>query len=330
MRTCITGAHFFDGKRVRTIEGHATRERHGEVQLSPVQKSFLEHFSFQCGYCTPGFVNATTVLVERLTHEPVAKDRLEDDDHAGARRASMPLHRLRALLRGGEGARALDARAREGGRNEPRRLSVRACGARPRAGSPCWRWRRAGQPRRRRPPHPPSARSSAAVPRRGRRLRGLPHRARRGADCGARCLDYVGLRDVLRHQHHAGSQARDRRLECGRRSTRRCTTALRPRAPAVPGNAVHVVPAMPRDDVDADLRVSDGSSNRWRWRAGGRTARSRSTCAGHLRVEVAVPRERALPDASKGASADWRADAIWPTRSAIAPSATRRADGSGN
>jgi xanthine dehydrogenase YagT iron-sulfur-binding subunit len=78
IRTCITGAHFFDGKRVRTIEGHATRDAHGEVQLSPVQKSFLEHFSFQCGYCTPGFVNATTVLVERLAHEPVAKDRLED------------------------------------------------------------------------------------------------------------------------------------------------------------------------------------------------------------------------------------------------------------
>ena len=75
VRTCITGAHFFDGKKVRTIEGHAKRNEQGEVvELSPVQQKFLEHFSFQCGYCTPGFVNAATVLIERLKREPMAKD----------------------------------------------------------------------------------------------------------------------------------------------------------------------------------------------------------------------------------------------------------------
>jgi aerobic-type carbon monoxide dehydrogenase small subunit (CoxS/CutS family) len=79
VRTCITGAHFFAGKRVRTVEGHATRDANGAVlELSPVQQAFLTHFSFQCGYCTPGFVNAATILVERLAHEPVAKERLED------------------------------------------------------------------------------------------------------------------------------------------------------------------------------------------------------------------------------------------------------------
>lgn len=78
VRTCITGAHFFDGKKVRTVEGHAQRNNQGEVtQLSPVQQKFLEHFSFQCGYCTPGFVNGATVLVERLKKAPITKAQVE-------------------------------------------------------------------------------------------------------------------------------------------------------------------------------------------------------------------------------------------------------------
>ncbi|HKT99364.1 MAG TPA: (2Fe-2S)-binding protein [Paraburkholderia sp.] len=78
MRTCITGAHFFNGRSIRTIEGHAKRNEAGEVvELSPIQQKFLDHFSFQCGYCTPGFVNAATVLLERLKREPIAKADVE-------------------------------------------------------------------------------------------------------------------------------------------------------------------------------------------------------------------------------------------------------------
>jgi aerobic-type carbon monoxide dehydrogenase small subunit (CoxS/CutS family) len=76
---CITPASFFDGKRIRTIEGIAARdEKTGEIMPSPVQQAFLDHFSFQCGYCTPGFVNAATVLIERLKREPVARDKVEE------------------------------------------------------------------------------------------------------------------------------------------------------------------------------------------------------------------------------------------------------------
>ena len=78
-RTCITGAHFFEGKSIRTVEGHAERDEDGEIaSLSEVQQQFLEHFSFQCSYCAPGFVNAATGLVERLQREPVAREALED------------------------------------------------------------------------------------------------------------------------------------------------------------------------------------------------------------------------------------------------------------
>ena len=78
VRSCITGAHFFHGRAIRTIEGHAKRNDAGEVvELSPIQQKFLEHFRFQCGYCTPGFVNAATVLIERLKRQPVAKADVE-------------------------------------------------------------------------------------------------------------------------------------------------------------------------------------------------------------------------------------------------------------
>lgn len=78
VRSCITGAHYFAGKRIRTVEGHAKRDAAGAiVELSPVQQAFLDHFSFQCGYCTPGFVNAATVLLERLKKTPVAAAEVE-------------------------------------------------------------------------------------------------------------------------------------------------------------------------------------------------------------------------------------------------------------
>jgi aerobic-type carbon monoxide dehydrogenase small subunit (CoxS/CutS family) len=78
IQTCITGAHDFAGKSIRTIEGHAERDGDGNVvRLSPVQQAFVEHFAFQCGYCTPGFVNAATVLMENLKRSPVARKDLE-------------------------------------------------------------------------------------------------------------------------------------------------------------------------------------------------------------------------------------------------------------
>jgi aerobic-type carbon monoxide dehydrogenase small subunit (CoxS/CutS family) len=78
VRTCITGANYFHGKSIRTIEGHAKRDEAGAVvELSLIQQKFLEHFSFQCGYCTPGFVNAAIVLIERLKRQPVARDKVE-------------------------------------------------------------------------------------------------------------------------------------------------------------------------------------------------------------------------------------------------------------
>ena len=72
IHTCITPADVFANKSVRTIEGIAKR---GE--LTAVQTAFLDHFAFQCGYCTPGFVNQAQVLVESLARAPVPKAEVE-------------------------------------------------------------------------------------------------------------------------------------------------------------------------------------------------------------------------------------------------------------
>jgi len=70
--TCIATAMDFAGKKVRTIEGHAAGGR-----LSPLQQAFLEHYSFQCGYCTPGFVNEAQALLENLARAPAPKAEIE-------------------------------------------------------------------------------------------------------------------------------------------------------------------------------------------------------------------------------------------------------------
>jgi aerobic-type carbon monoxide dehydrogenase small subunit (CoxS/CutS family) len=71
--TCIASAASFDGKTIRTVEGLA---RDGE--LSVLQKAFIRHFAFQCGYCTAGFLNEGQVLLERLAKAPVKRADLEN------------------------------------------------------------------------------------------------------------------------------------------------------------------------------------------------------------------------------------------------------------
>jgi aerobic-type carbon monoxide dehydrogenase small subunit (CoxS/CutS family) len=47
-----------EGKDVTTIEGLAQGE-----ELDPVQRAFLEHQAFQCGYCTSGMIMAAKALL---------------------------------------------------------------------------------------------------------------------------------------------------------------------------------------------------------------------------------------------------------------------------
>jgi aerobic-type carbon monoxide dehydrogenase small subunit (CoxS/CutS family) len=72
MLACSTPVALLQGQTITTVEGVGSAQR-----PSKVQQAFLDHFAFQCGYCTPGFVMATTMLMERLRVTPVAKDQLE-------------------------------------------------------------------------------------------------------------------------------------------------------------------------------------------------------------------------------------------------------------
>ncbi len=59
-RSCQVPVTDVRGKEMITIEGLAK----GEL-LHPLQKAFLEHDAFQCGFCTPGMIlNAYSVLKE--------------------------------------------------------------------------------------------------------------------------------------------------------------------------------------------------------------------------------------------------------------------------
>ncbi len=72
MPTCVLPAVSFHGKTIRTVEGLA---KNGE--LSALQKAFIDHFAFQCGYCTAGFLNEAQVLLERLARKRVGRAELE-------------------------------------------------------------------------------------------------------------------------------------------------------------------------------------------------------------------------------------------------------------
>jgi aerobic-type carbon monoxide dehydrogenase small subunit (CoxS/CutS family) len=70
--TCIVPAVRFNGKSIRTVESHA---KNGV--LTALQTAFIEHFAFQCGYCTAGFLNEAQVLLERLAKSRVSRAELD-------------------------------------------------------------------------------------------------------------------------------------------------------------------------------------------------------------------------------------------------------------
>jgi len=57
-RACLLLAPQVDGAHVTTIEGLAA-----EDDLHPLQAAFRDSHSFQCGFCTPGFLAAAVELL---------------------------------------------------------------------------------------------------------------------------------------------------------------------------------------------------------------------------------------------------------------------------
>lgn len=58
--SCLVLGAEADGREIATIEGMAKNGK-----LHPLQENFIEHAALQCGICTPGFLMAAKVLLER-------------------------------------------------------------------------------------------------------------------------------------------------------------------------------------------------------------------------------------------------------------------------
>jgi carbon-monoxide dehydrogenase small subunit len=63
MKSCLMLAVEAAGRKIITIEG---------LKDTPIQQAFVEHFAFQCGYCTPGFIMNCHSLIQK---KPDADDK---------------------------------------------------------------------------------------------------------------------------------------------------------------------------------------------------------------------------------------------------------------
>ena len=58
--SCLVLGAEVGGAKIETIEGMAKGD-----QLHPLQKNFISHAALQCGICTPGFLIAAKVLLDK-------------------------------------------------------------------------------------------------------------------------------------------------------------------------------------------------------------------------------------------------------------------------
>src|SRR6201987_2290340 len=68
---CLTLAVACEGHEVTTIEGVGV-----DGEPHPMQRAFVEHDAFQCGYCTPGQIMSAIALIEEgnaSTDEAIAE-----------------------------------------------------------------------------------------------------------------------------------------------------------------------------------------------------------------------------------------------------------------
>jgi len=64
INSCLTLAVMHEGDEVTTIEGLGTPDN-----PSALQKAFVEHDGFQCGYCTPGQICSATAMLQEFAND---------------------------------------------------------------------------------------------------------------------------------------------------------------------------------------------------------------------------------------------------------------------
>lgn len=102
VRSCQIPVKEVRGKEVITIEGLAQDEK-----LHPLQKAFLDHDAYQCGFCTPGMIlNAHALLLKNP--KPVKSAIIEAMESNVCRCGSYGriIRAIQAVSEGAEGGEA--------------------------------------------------------------------------------------------------------------------------------------------------------------------------------------------------------------------------------
>ena len=61
INSCLTLAVMFEGARVTTIEGLGSPRN-----MHPMQRAFVRHDGYQCGYCTPGQICSAVAVLDEI------------------------------------------------------------------------------------------------------------------------------------------------------------------------------------------------------------------------------------------------------------------------
>lgn len=61
INSCLSLAQLHEGDQIETIEAIGTPE-----DLAPLQRAFVTHDGFQCGYCTPGQICSAKAMMQEL------------------------------------------------------------------------------------------------------------------------------------------------------------------------------------------------------------------------------------------------------------------------
>jgi xanthine dehydrogenase YagT iron-sulfur-binding subunit len=100
VNSCLALAVAHQGAEILTIEGLAAGD-----DLHPLQRAFVEHDAFQCGYCTPGQICSAVALLDEAERgwpsavtEDVATTEITLDDDEIRERMSGNLCRCAAYV----------------------------------------------------------------------------------------------------------------------------------------------------------------------------------------------------------------------------------------
>lgn len=96
VKSCSILAMQTDGAKVTTVEGLSDG-----AELSPLQRSFLDHGAYQCGFCTPGMLMSATALLDENPNP--TKEEIKEGIHGNICRCTGYNSIIRAITAVAEG-----------------------------------------------------------------------------------------------------------------------------------------------------------------------------------------------------------------------------------